>query len=125
MAKYLPDAIIDSMLAYIRQKLTGLSVCATQPTTFAHAYTTYKLAFKNGLTSTHLTAGDGDSSGRKITMTAANALTVDTTGTAAHVAWWGSTGSILLLVTTCTTQALTTGNTVNVPAHDFEIRDVA
>jgi hypothetical protein len=125
MAKYLPDAIIDSMLAYIRQKLTGLSVCATQPTTFAQAYTTYKLAFKNGLASSHLTPNDGDTSGRKITMTAANALTVDTTGTAAHVAWWCSTGSILLLVTTCTTQALTTGNTVNVPAHDFEIRDVA
>ena len=46
-------------------------------------------------------------------------------GTAAHIAWYGSSGSTLLLVTTCTTQALTTGNTVNVPAHDFEIRDVA
>jgi hypothetical protein len=52
-------------------------------------------------------------------------LTVDTTGTAAHVALVGSTGSTLLLVTTCTTQALTTGNTVNIPAWDDEILDAA
>jgi len=58
-------------------------------------------------------------------MKAQSGVTVDTTGTAAHVAWWGSSGSTLLLVTTCTTQALTTGNTVNIPVHDFEIRDVA
>jgi hypothetical protein len=58
-------------------------------------------------------------------MKAANALTVDVTDDAEHVAWWDSDNSALLLVTTCTLQALTTGNTVNVPAHDFEIRDVA
>lgn len=125
MAKLLPDGIIDGMLGYIRARLTGISVCATQPTTYAQATSTYKLADQNGLTSTDLTLGDGDTSGRKITMKAQSGLTVDTTGTAAHVAWWGSSGSTLLLVTTCTTQALTTGNTVNIPAHDFEIRDVA
>lgn len=125
MAKYLPDAIIDGMLGYIRSRLTGLSVCSTQPTTYTEAYTTYALAKQTGLTSTDLTLGNGDVSGRKIAMAAKNGLSVTTTGTAAHVAWWGSTGSTLLLVTTCTTQALTTGNTVNVPTHDFEIRDVA
>lgn len=126
MAKYLPDAVIDAMLAYIRTKLTGISVCSTQPSTFADAYTTLCLAKKNGLASGDLTPGDGDTSGRKITMGAQSGLTVTASGTAAHIAWWGSTTtSTLLLVTTCTTQALTTGNTVNVPAHDFEIRDVA
>lgn len=125
MAKFLPDAIIDGMLGYIRARLTGISVCSTQPTTYAEATATYKLADKNGLTSTDLTLGNGDTSGRKIAMKAHSAIPVDTSGTAAHVAWWGSSGSTLLLVTTCTTQALTTGNTVNIPTHDFEIRDVA
>lgn len=125
MAKYLPDAVIDGMLNYIQLRITGISVCSTQPTTYTHATATYKLADKNGLTSTYLTLGNGDTSGRKITMAANSAIAIDTTGTAAHVAWWGSSGSTLLLVTTCTTQALTTGNTVNIPAHDFEIRDVA
>jgi hypothetical protein len=126
MAKYLPDGIIDLMLAEIRKQVTGISVCSTQPTTYAHATSTYKLADANGLTSSAFTLDNGDSSGRKITMKANNTLAVDTTGTAAHVAWWSTTGSgLLVLVTTCTTQALTTGNTVNIPAHDFEIRDVA
>ncbi len=125
MGKLLPDGIIDGMLAYIRVRITGISVCSTQPTTYAHATSTYKLADKNGLTSTDLSLGDGDTSGRKITMKAASGVSIDTTGTGAHVAWWGSSGETLLLVTTCTTVALTTGNTVNFPAHDFEIRDVA
>lgn len=125
MAKYLPDAVIDGLLSYLRTQLTGISVCSTQPTTYAEATSTYKLADQNGLTSTDLSLGDGDTSGRKVTMKAQSGVTVDTTGTAAHVAWWGSSGSTLLLVTTCTTQALTTGNTVNIPVHDFEIRDVA
>jgi len=125
MAKYLPDAVIDGLLSYLRTQLTGISVCSTQPTTYAEATSTYKLADQNGLTSTDLSLGDGDTSGRKVTMKAQSGVTVDTTGTAAHVAWWGSSGSTLLLVTTCTPQDLTTGNTVNIPVHDFEIRDVA
>jgi len=125
MAKYLPDGVIDLLLAAIRERVTGISVCSTQPTTYAEATSTYKLADQNGLTSTNFTLGDGDTSGRKIAIDAQNGLTIDTTGTAAHVAWWGSSGSLLILVTTCTTQALTTGNTVNVPTHDFEIRDIA
>lgn len=125
MAKFLPDAIIDGMLNYLQLRITGISVCSTQPTTYAEATSTYKLADKNGLTSTNLTVGNGDTSGRKVTMSAHNGIAVDASGTAAHVAWWGSSGSTLLLVTTCTTQALTSGNTVNIPAHDFEIRDVA
>jgi hypothetical protein len=125
MAKLLPDTSIDGMHTWIRERITGISVCSTQPTSYAEATSTYELATVNGLTSTDLTLGDGDTSGRKVTLSAQSSLTVDTTGTAAHVAWWGSSGSTLLLVTTCTTQALTTGNTVNVPAHDFEIRDLA
>ncbi len=125
MAKLLPDGIMDGMLAYIRVRVTGISVCSTQPTSYAEATSTYKLADKNGLTSTDLSLGDGDTSGRKVTMKAHSAVGVDTTGTAAHVAWWGSSGSTLLFVTTCTTQALTTGNTVNIPVHDLEIRDLA
>ena len=125
MAKFLPDASIDGMLNWMQLRITGISVCSTQPTTYAEATATYKLADKNGLTSTDLTVTDGDTSGRKLAMVAHSAVTIDTTGTAAHVAWWGSSGSTLLLVTTCTTIALTTGSTVTIPTHDFEIRDVA
>jgi hypothetical protein len=46
---------------------------------------------------------------------------VDTSGTATHVALCDATR--LLYVTTCTSQALTSGNTVNIPAWDIEIAD--
>lgn len=125
MGKLVPDAVMDGMLDYIRLRVTRVTVCSTQPTTYTEAITTYALASKTGVTSTYLSQGNGDTSGRKIAMAAINTVSVTTTGTAAHVAWAGSTGSLLLYVTTCTTQALTTGNTVNIPTHDYEIRDVA
>lgn len=125
MAKYLDDTILDGMLNYIRTRLTSISVCSTQPTTFTQGFTTYRLANGGALTTTKCTLANGDTSGRKLTMPAVSGLSVVASGTAQHVAWLGSTGSVLLLVTTCTTQSLTTGNTVNVPTHDYEIRDVA
>jgi len=124
MAKLLPDSIINGMLDYIRARVTRINVNSTQPTTYAEATSTYKLATTT-ITSTGLTVGDGDTSGRKFAVSSKTGLTIDTTGTAAHVSLSGSTGSTLLLVTTCTTAALTTGNTVNIPTWDFEIRDVA
>ena len=125
MAKALSDTMLDLMLDVFRARVTRINVDSTQPTTYAEAITTYKLATTT-LTSTDLSIGDGDTSGRKFTVAAKSGLTIDTTGTAAHVSLTGSTGStVLLLVTTCTTIALTTGNTVNVPVWDFEIRDVA
>jgi len=125
MAKYAPDTTYDGLLSYVRQKLTSMTVCSTQPTNFTQGFTTYKLAIKSGMTSTYVIAAAGDTSGRKLVMQANNSLSVTATGTAAHIAWLASTLSLLLLCTTCTTQALTTGNTVNVPTHDFEIRAVA
>ena len=125
MAKLLPDSTINGMHSWIRERITGVSVNSTQPTNYTEATATYELATTNGLTSTDLTLGNGDTSGRKITLSEQAGLTIDTTGGAAHVSWWGSSGSTLLLVTTTTTQQLTTGGTVTIPAHDFEVRDAA
>lgn len=129
MAKAQSDTIYDAGThAYVRVRTTRITVCSTQPSTYAAAFNTTSailLAKGSTITSTAFTLADGDTSGRKITPAAQNGISVIRSGTAAHVAWVGSTQSILLLVTTCTTQALTAGNTVNVPAHDFEIRDVA
>jgi len=43
------------------------------------------------------------------------------TGTAGQIAITSS--DELMIVTTCTTQALTTGNTVTIPTWDIEIAD--
>jgi len=69
------------------------------------------------------TIADGDSSGRKLTVTAQSGVSVTATGTATHVVLADDVGSELLYVTTCTSQALTSGGSVDVPAFDIEIAD--
>lgn len=128
MAKAQSDTIFDSgTLKYLRENVTRITVCAGQPSTYAAANSTTgnMLAKSNVLTSTDFTLANGDTSGRKVTPSAQNSVSISKGGTADHVAWICSSSSLLAAVTTCTTQALTSGNTVNIPVHDFEIRDVA
>lgn len=123
MGKSANDSVMDAALDKIATG-TIMTVCSAEPTTRTEAVTTYALA------DVTLTAGDGngdftiangDTSGRKVTMTQQASITIDTTGTATHVAICD--GTDLLLVTTCTSQALTSGGTVTVPAFDHEIGD--
>lgn len=122
MAKSQNDLMLDAAFDWVRARVTQMTVCNAQPTTYAEATSTFKLA-DVALTSTGITLANGDTNGRKMTIGAKSSVTVDTTGTGSHIALAGSTGSTLLYVTTCTTQALTTGNTVDFPAWDVEIAD--
>lgn len=122
MAKTVHNDVLDAMLDKIA---TGnqMSACATQPTTRTEAITTNKLAI------TAMTIGDGndyiitdgDTNGRKVAVQEKTGVNVDTTGTADHVALVDA--SILLYVTTCTGQLLTSGNTVDFPEWDIEVAD--
>lgn len=123
MAKWQNDLMLDAAFDWIRARVTIETVCNAQPTSYAEATSTYKLA-DTPLTSTDLVIAD-DTSGRKVTIAAKNGVSVDLSGTASHVALAGSTGSVLLYVTTCTTQALTSGNTVNIPAWKINIQDAS
>lgn len=123
MGKTVNDDVLDAALDVVALSTT-LTVCNAEPTTRAEAITTYKLA------DVTLTAGDGngdyvisngDTSGRKLAVGAQADVPVDTTGTATHVALCD--GTRLLYVTTCTSQGLTSGNTVTVPTWDIEIAD--
>jgi len=125
MAKTILSTAVDAAYDYIRGKVTGIAVCNAQPTTYTQAYTTYMLA-KVGLTSTGLTvaAGDAGGSARKMTTTQKTGVSVSVTGAAKFIALFGSTSSLLLLVTTCTSQQITTGNTLTIPAFKHEFGDV-
>ena len=70
---------------------------------------------------TDYTISNGDTNGRKVRMAAKSAVPIDTTGDATHIAICDATR--LLYVTTCTTQTLTSGGTVDFPAWDVEIAD--
>lgn len=124
VTKYQNDLMLDAAFDWVRARVTRLNVCSTSPTTYAEATSTYMLAQSAALSSTDVTLADGDSSGRKMTVGAQSGLSVTSSGTAEHIALTGSSGSTLLLVTGCTTQALTSGNTVDVPAWKDEIADI-
>lgn len=120
MAKLIPDATIDAMLALCEGD--QLHVCSAQPTTAAEATTTFNLA---NASAGSYTKANGDTSGRKNTQAGASGASITATGTATHVAVTSSSGSVLELVTTCTSQALTSGGTVDIGAFAHEIGDAA
>ena len=125
MAKTFNTTATDQAYDWVRARVTGIAVCNAQPTTYAQAFTTFNLA-KTGMTSTGLTVAPGDAGGsaRKMTTQQKTGVSVLTTGAAKFIALFGSTGSVLLLVTTCTSQTVTTGNTLTIPAFKHEFGDV-
>jgi hypothetical protein len=117
--KFIDSSIYDAGLNVIKNGATELYICSSAPTTRAEAISA-SLADKTGLTSGSFTGpGAGDVSGRKLTKNAETGITVDANGTATHAAL--CSGTILLAVTTITSQVLTAGNTVNTPAFDVEL----
>jgi hypothetical protein len=120
MAKIVHDDVLDGATSVIKTNANLMIVCSAQPTTRAEAVTTYALA-DVAMASGDYTQANGDTNGRKVTVAAKTAVTIDTGGTATHVALVD--GTRLLYVTTCTSQALTGGGTVDFPAWDIEIAD--
>lgn len=124
MAKATPDAVLDQMLDYIDSNMESLTVCSAEPANYAGiaAVALADVVIDN----TDGTKADGDTSGRKLTIAQQSDFAIDTSGTATHVVLAkDSATSELLYVTTCTSQALTSGGTVTTPAWDIEIADPA
>ena len=127
MAKFVPDSTLDAFLDIIANDGLRVHICSTQPTTYTEAITTYNL----GTVTT--TAGDGngdwviangDTSGRKLTLLQQTGVSISASGTAAHIAITDATDT-LYAVTTCTSQAVTSGNTATINTFDIEISDAA
>lgn len=118
MAKSSHSDVLDAMGAYIAANCTRMVACSTEPTTFTQANVTYALA--------DVTVDSGDFSqaaynttGRQCVVAAQSGVTVDTSGTFAHVAFLDVDDSKLLYVTTGTSQVLTAGNTVDFPSFNI------
>lgn len=120
MAKSVHNDVLDGAFDVLDQA-NLMTVCSAEPTTRTEAVTTFALADVAMTVNSDYTKADGDTSGRKVTVAAKSGVTVDASGTATHVALVD--GTRLLYVTTCTSQALTSGNTVNFPAWKVEIAD--
>ena len=119
MAKYANPDLMDAGLGYIRSNATMISICNAQPTTYAEGRTTYALGTVATGTAT-LTLGAGDTSGRKLTQSAATVV-VGTSGTVNHIAFLTTAGSgTLLFVGTCAAQAVTAAGTLTLNSWDVD-----
>jgi hypothetical protein len=122
MAKAISDDVLDAALAELATA-TRQVVCSAEPANFAGiaAVALADVTLTAGDGNGDYTIADGDASGRKLTVAQQSDVPIDASGTATHVTY--DDGTTLLGVTTCTSQVLTSGGTVTVPAHDFEIAD--
>lgn len=118
MTKSLDNTVLDAPETVL-DNCTELNVCSAAPANFA-GIAAVSLADVT-VDASDFTPADGDVSGRKVTVGAQNAVTVDSSGTATHLT--GDDGATMLYLTEVTSQALTAANTVNIPAHDIEFRD--
>lgn len=118
MADPVPDAQLDKMATSINQ-----TICSAEPANYAGiaAVTLAASVLTAGDGNGDYTIANGDASGRKLTVAQQTGVSITADGDATHVVY--DDGSTLLFGTTCTTQTLTNGGTLTVPAHDFEIAD--
>jgi hypothetical protein len=120
MAKYVADLAMDAALDYIAA-CTRMDVTSDVGTPANLTNSLADVTLTAGAGNGDYTIGNGDASGRKLTVVQQASVPVDADGTAKHVVL-SLTGTIRL-ATTCTDQVLTTGNTVTIPAFDDEIAD--
>lgn len=118
MGKVATDGAIDGGLDKIAT-FTAINICTAEPTSIAEC-DSLSLIPAHTLTSGDFSKANGDTSGRKVTVAQQATLSIDSSGTATHVAINDGTD---YYVTTCTSQALTSGGTVTIPAWDIEIAD--
>ena len=118
MAKVVTDGFIDGGLDAIITS-TAINICSAEPTSIAEC-DSLSLIPAHTLAGGDFAKAAGDTSGRKATVAQQADLSIDVTGTATHVAINDGTDFV---VTTCTSQLLTSGGTVTIPAWDIEIAD--
>lgn len=98
MPKTVHNDVLDGALNIIKNNCTSEVLCSQEPTSYAEASSTYALADVT-VDSSDFTAGDGDTSGRKLTVAQQASVTVDTTGKGTHIALLDVSNTKLLYVT--------------------------
>ena len=125
MAVFLHDSVLDAALDDIATVDTVV-LCDGQPADYTAATTDHPTGDALGevtVTGVDFTKANGDTSGRKTTMTQQTGVTVDVTGTCDHIAGVDVGTTTLKFVTTCTSQAVTAGNTATINAFKIEFAD--
>lgn len=128
MAKNVPDAELDKLLDGIALA-DELYVCTAEPANYAGiAAVALNAAFAltPGNGGGDFTIANGDTNGRKVTVSAQSSISANASGTANHVVLaTGGVTDLIRLITTCPGQSVTSGNTMNTAAFDDEVADAA
>lgn len=124
MGKALPDYTLNGAPEKIAEA-DRIYVCSDEPANFAGiaAVALAEGVLTPGDGNGDFVIADGDTNGRKVTVSQQADLDIDATGEADHIVYADQANSRLLAVTTCTAQSLTSGGTVTVPAVDAEFAD--
>ena len=117
--KYAPDAMIDASLAYVAGA-TVMHVCSVLGAAPTRAQVLAASLANVAITGTDFVNADG-TSGRKVTVAAKSGVAVTAGGAAENVVLID--GTVVRYMTSCTTQTLVLGNTVNLPAWVIQIAD--
>lgn len=120
MAKAAPDVTIDAELDFIALS-TVMHICSAEPANYAGiaAVSLGSVVMAGG----DFTKADAAGGGRQLTVGAKSGVSVTASGTATHIVLANSAGSSYRYATTCTSQALTAGNTANIPAWVITVGD--
>lgn len=119
----LADRVYDFGLDVLDSEANRVDICSSEPTTYTAATSTASLGNTTSITISAPT--DGDTSGRKVTLSAISGASVTGTGTASHFAITDTTNSRLLATGALSGggQSVTSGNTFSLTAVDIEIPD--
>lgn len=125
MAVFVHDSVLDAALDDLAL-CDSLVLCDGQPADYTAATTDHPTGDALGeiaIDGTDFTKANGDTSGRKTTIAQQTGVNVDVTGTCDHIAIVDVGTTTLKAVTTCTSQAVTSGNTATVNAWKIEFAD--
>ena len=118
----LADRVYDNGLTVLDTEANRVDICSAEPTTYTAATSTNTLGNTTSITIS--APADGDTSGRKVTLSAISGASVTATGTATHFAITDTTNSRLLATGSLSSnQSVTSGNTFSLTAVDIEIPD--
>lgn len=122
MAKWSNDTGLDAALSWFAGS-TVLHVCTSQPANYAAiaAASVGSVVLDSG----DFAHADGDTSGRKLTIAAQSitAASASNAGATLHAVLASTGDSTLRYVTTIPSQAITSGNPINVGSWKIEIAD--
>lgn len=117
------NRVFDAGLNVLDTEANRVDICSQEPTSYAEATSTYSLGNTTSISISSPT--DGDTSGRKVTVSAISGASVTSSGSATHFAITDTSNSRLLIAGALSSggQTVTTGNTFALNALDIEIPD--